>query len=79
MKRTLTKIEGGRISRGPTYGTGPSYRYQVQGLPDGEEADIAEFNNFWKILKVKDGVQGEWAGVYATADEALAALQKEYD
>jgi len=79
MKRHLTKIDGGRISRGPVYGTGPSYRYEVQGLPDGEEADIAEFDKRWKILKVQNGVQGKWTGDYSTADEALAALQKEFD
>ena len=77
MKRTLTMIDGGRASKGAVYGTGPSYRYVVQGLPEGEEADIALFGRRWTILKTTNGVQGRWTGDYETADDALAALQED--
>jgi hypothetical protein len=50
-------------------------QHQVQGLPEGQKALIGESNRKWKILRTKDGVTGDWYGEYATADEALIALE----
>jgi hypothetical protein len=49
-------------------------------MPHGDEAAIAEFpHQGWRILRTKNGVQGNWTDEYQSADEALATLQKEYD
>ena len=54
--------------------------YVVRGLPAGEEALISDFGASWLILRIKDGIaQGDWAGNYKRENEALEALQKEYD
>ena len=79
MKWNLTMIDGGRISDGPMMNRGPIYRYDVRGLPPGEQADIAQFDHRWKILRMKNSVRGEWTGDYVTAEDAFAALQKEYE
>ena len=71
----LTKHEAGRISQGPVLGTGPVFRYRVGALPPGEEADLAHLNGKWRILRVRNGVQGHWTGEHQSADDALAALQ----
>lgn len=57
-------------------GTGPVIAFRVGGVPNGQQADIATFNQVWRILRVINGVQGEWTGEYATADDALAALER---
>lgn len=46
--------------------------------PD-EQAWTAEMDYRWQVLRVKKGVQGQWTGDYKTAQDALAALQKEFD
>jgi hypothetical protein len=33
----------------------------------------------WQILRIKNGVQGDWTGAYNKAADALAALQREFD
>jgi rRNA maturation protein Nop10 len=62
-------------------GSGPDIRnwktalkYEVEGLPPGEKAWIAKMNHSWRILTMKDGVQGKWTGKYKSAEDALAAL-----
>jgi hypothetical protein len=57
-----------------------TYQYEVDGLPLGERASIAEdgVSHRWQILRTKDGVQGNWTGDYETAVDALAALQEEF-
>jgi hypothetical protein len=56
--------------------------YDVRGLPAGEEAHLKtespKFDN-WKIHRIKDNKFQLWGETYKTADDALAALQKEYD
>jgi hypothetical protein len=51
----------------------------ADGLPETDAAELAADNGKWRILRTRNGVRGEWTGDYATADEALAALQKEFD
>jgi hypothetical protein len=55
------------------------FEYVVIGLPACEEAWIARIHGAWRILRSTNGVQGEWAGEYETAQQALAALEKELD
>jgi len=75
---TLTLHEANRISKGAVFGTGPVYRYVVNGLPRGMEADVARrLDGTWGVLRVNDGVQGKWTGSYDSADEALETLQNE--
>ena len=79
MPIKLTMREVASLRSGLDYGTGQAYRYRVEGMPSGEEAIILESDEGWRILRTKNGVQGDWPGEYKTADEALAALQKEFD
>lgn len=71
-------------------GEGPDLRnwdqivqYEVQQLPPGERAWIANFGGryreSWRILRAKGEFQSDWSGDYATAEAALAALQRELD
>lgn len=54
------------------------YQYSVGGLPAGQEALIARMRpHCWQILRLRNGVQGHWTGEYASAEEALSALEKE--
>ena len=77
----LKKYESGWSGgNGPI--TGLAFKYRVEGLPPGEQADIASFDPIrrrsrWSIFRVKAGGFGPWAGQYTSADEALAALQRE--
>lgn len=51
--------------------------YDVHGLPQGQRAVIADMGERWQILRTKDDVAGDWQGSYASAEDALAALQSE--
>jgi hypothetical protein len=61
----------------------PIFQYAVTGLPEGQEASIANFGrgkqSNWRIMRIIDGVQGKWCGEYETHAQALAALQQEID
>ena len=52
-------------------------RYRVDGLPQGQEADIANFGapyrDDWRLLTIRGGVQSPWIGHYVSADEALTS------
>jgi len=47
-------------------------------MPPQQKALIANFEgrneDRWRILRMKDGVSGEWMGSYKTAEQALAQL-----
>lgn len=56
--------------------------YRVGGMPDGRTARIANFGapvrDDWRIMLINgDNTQTDWSGHYESADEALAALQKD--
>jgi len=56
------------------------FQYMVEGLPSGQEASIAKMKgSHWHVLRRHGGVQGPWTGDYETAEEALAALQREVE
>lgn len=73
---TLRAIAWAR--RGNIVLTGPVIEYRVQGMPLQQEAFIANFGgrneDRWKILRVKEGISGEWMGNHETAEQALAEL-----
>ena len=82
-KHSLFLREVSRSRSGPVAGSGPVIQFTVQGLPAGQEAHIANMGGHagesWKILRIKDGVQGEWTGAYKKAVDALAAVKREFD
>jgi len=66
---------------GNVYGSGKPFEYELRGLPPGDQVFInnqADENNHWQILRVKNGVQGDWSGNYPTLDAAQEAIEKEY-
>jgi hypothetical protein len=75
--------EKGRARDGKYFYSGEINGYGVDGLPMGQEADIANFGsptrNDWQTLRIKDGVQGHWNGHHQSADDALKALQQEIE
>jgi hypothetical protein len=77
MRVTLHLGEPSRFHKNSVHG--PAYRYEVQGLPRGGRASLAEFSGTWKILRVENGNLGNWTGEYSSVREALAALQREID
>jgi hypothetical protein len=46
-----------------------AYEYEVRGLPEGEEAWIAEFNHRWQFLRRSKGAQGNWTGEYGSPQQ----------
>ena len=77
---TLALIEPKRAGKGPELSNFDEvYSYEVTGLPHGEEAWISLFKQLWQILRVRNGLQGEWTGEYESAEAALAALQAEFN
>jgi hypothetical protein len=60
------------------YASGRVIGYRVGGLPDGTTARIANFRGYWQIMRINgDNTQSDWSGHYESAEEALAALQKD--
>ena len=74
MKLTLNTMErdGAEIK----FASGSEIQYRVDGLPSGQHAYIARFNESWRILHSDDERRG-WRGDYSSVEEALAALQAE--
>ena len=62
------------------YGSEGPFYYEVVGLPPGEVAWIAgsDLAENWQIVRLTNGIPGDWEGEYETSDEALKALQKEF-
>ena len=60
---------------GPTLSQNRSaIAFEVLGLPTNRKTLIAELNYAWKILRVVDGISGEWSGRYSSPEHALASL-----
>jgi hypothetical protein len=76
----LIKYPVGWARTGSVVKTGPVIQYKIRCLVPGEEAFIANFGNrrrdSWRLLRIKDGVQGDWTGNYTTADDAVAAYEQ---
>ena len=80
MKQTM-HASAWLSSGGQPWGTGRVIRYEVMGLPPGEEISIADFGgpNFprWESLRIKNRVSSGWVGNYDSPDAALEAVAQE--
>lgn len=83
MNYTLTLHEEGWTGDGPIFASGPVFMYRVDGMPEGEEATIANYGaphrNDWRILRIRGHEQSDWTGNYESAEVALAELQSQYE
>jgi hypothetical protein len=70
------------FGKGPNLQRDHATQYEVQGLPPGERAWIANFGapnrQNWRVLRATEQVQSDWTGDYRSAEEALASLQKKF-
>jgi len=73
----------GHFRKGPDLTINQITQYEVLGLPPGERAWIANFGapyrQNWMTLRATADVQSDWIGDYASAEEALAVLQREFE
>ena len=78
MHPDMTLREGNVIGKGGTV-----FRYRVHGLPSDQEARIHNQGHgdsaSWQIIRIHGDVWSDPEGNHKTAEEALAALQKEID
>lgn len=51
--------------------------YDVAGLPADLAVEIAALDGRWQLRVVRDGLSSDWQGDFETADEALAAIERE--
>jgi len=67
------------LSDGPAHRGGPAIGYRINGMPERQEARIANFGGpnraDWRFLRTSGGKSGGWTGNYETVQEALVALQ----
>ena len=73
----LTLLEASRTIKNGILGDGDICGYDVAGLPAGEHAKIAYFNDAWRFLRWNDEWHGNWTGTYVSAEAAVEALQEE--
>ena len=83
MQHTFILHEDAWVRDGPEYANGPVLSYRVSGMPHGKTARIANFGapncNDWRIMRINaDDSQTGWTGHYKSVDEALAALEQDY-
>jgi hypothetical protein len=51
-------------------------RYEVLGLPPGQAVWIDDsIGEGWHVLRITNGVSGEWEGHYPRAEDALAVIE----
>jgi len=84
MKYSFTLHEDAWLREGAVYASGLAIGYRVGGLPDGRTARIANFGapnrNEWRIMRINaDNTQTDWTGDYESIEDALAALQRDYE
>ena len=73
----LTLHEAGRTIKNGIIGAGDIYVYSIEGLPAGENAKIARFDEAWRILRWNAAWHGNWKGNFVSPEAALAALHEE--
>ncbi len=83
MQHSFTLHEDAWLRDGPLFASGQAVGYRVGGLPDGKTARIANFGaparNDWRIMLINaDNTQTGWTGNYETFEEALAALENNW-
>ena len=84
MSFTFTLHEDAWVRETPVFANGQILGYHVGGMPDGRTARIANFGapnrNDWRIMRINaDNTQTDWTGHYDTIEDALAALQQDYE
>jgi hypothetical protein len=57
------------------------FRYEVDGLPTGEQVSIAEDSHSrrWKIHGISEDIKGDLTSDYKTPEDGLAALQMDFE
>lgn len=78
MARKLTLRDVPRTDDAPPLGVGPVERWVVDGLPDGERAEIAEFNGRWRIMWLRASCLKDEFRDFPAAEPAFAVLVEEY-
>lgn len=74
-RHVLTLRAIAHIGEGPDLQTNRRpFQFEVLGLPAGQQAWIADFNHGWRILRVIDGVQGDWTEGHMSKEDALDTL-----
>jgi hypothetical protein len=76
MRLTLHEAEWAGVDQSDDSGR-RILAYLVGGLPSGENAQIAEYDQSWRILRWNDSWHGNWTGNYSTPEAALEALRAE--
>lgn len=84
MKFSFTLHEDAWLREGRVAAGGQVTGYRVGGMPDGRTARIANFGapnrNDWRIMRINaDNTQSDWSGNYESVEDALAALQQDYE
>ncbi len=51
-----------------------AFFFAVDGLPEGQQAQIIKSYQRWQTRRAIDRIWGEWSGQYGSAEEALASL-----
>jgi hypothetical protein len=52
-------------------------KYDVQGMPEGEEAWIALMHGRWQIYRLRGDTPNEWHGEFSRAEDAREFLEAE--
>ena len=74
----LTLREAQRTDDGRPLNVAPVSRWAVDGLPNGERADIAEMGGTWRLLRVRNGALESDPREFPTAEAAFAVLVEEF-
>lgn len=51
-----------------------AFFFEVDGLPEGQQAQIVKRHHLWQTRRAVNSVWGEWSGQYDSAEEALSSL-----
>jgi hypothetical protein len=61
---------------GPSiYDNREAFFFEVDGLPEGQLAQVLKSHRSWQTRMAVDKVWSKWVGEYASAEEALASLR----
>jgi len=79
MKKRLTLVpKGVDIARGVADADAPR-AYDVHGLPPDLAVEIAEIDQRWQLMVVRDGIASGWQGDFDSPEAALDVLERELE
>ena len=79
MKGRLKLVpKGADVARGVADAETPR-AYDVHGLPHDLAVEIAEIDQRWQLMVVRDGIASGWQGDFDSAEEAIAVLERELE